>query len=1074
MLIPSLIGLNGTPLNHADHRLLPVMTRVVALCCVALSSAHAQLGTDRTEGLRENSPRIHAITGARIVVSPGKVITKGNLVIQDGRVVAVGENVAVPAGARVWKLDGRTVYPGFIDLNSHVGVPTNVRPRAVVPFSFENPPQPLTPEEARVPGPRALSSQSRSIRADYDIATQLELKADEIKATRELGFTTVLSAPSVGILRGQSALINLADSTDAKTVLVAPRAAMQLANETERGFRGPYPTAMMGSIALLRQTLYDARWYKGASDAWQNGKGTERPAPNTSLDALQALTSGKQTAIYHAPAEQDFQRIAKIRDEFGLRIIALGNGYEYRRIADLQSSKLPVIVPLNFPQPPEIENPDHAIDVTLEQLQHWEQAPSNLAMLARAGVEFAVTTTGMENNGRDFWAQLRLAVKRGLASDAALAALTTTPARLIGAASQLGTLEPGRMANLTIANGDLFTSDTAEIELSFVDGRPIPTANFDRPDVRGKWQVAGSASREWAITGTRQKLQLQTDTGTCDAQLVGRQLIANLPCTKGTTAKETVVADLIGDTLRGTLQSGVKTTTWTATRVAPHVNAPVTDAAKNDAPTPAWAGTYPAGVFGVTTSHTKPTVLIKNTTVWTSAAAGKLSNTDMLIRDGRIAAVGTRLTAPPDATVIDAAGRHVTPGIIDPHSHTAVTNGINEGASSVTAEVRIADVLNATDVSIYRQLAGGVTAANVMHGSANTIGGQSQTIKMRWGKDAEALKFGGAMPGIKFALGENVKQANAQFANGRYPQTRMGVEQILRDAFLAAREYQAAWKNAPAGAMPPRRDLQLDALVEILQKKRVIHIHSYRADEILMFARLAKEFDITVATFQHVLEGYKVADAIASIGAGASTFTDWWAYKMEVIDAIPTNGAILHKAGVLTTFNSDSDELARRLNVEAGKAVRYGGIAETEALKFVTLNAAKQLRIDNRVGSLEVGKDADFVIWNANPLSPQARADETWVDGQRYFDRTTDARLRDEAQQERTRLIAKALPARLARMSIGSPRPTDAGARPNAAPSEVHEVFAFLALQRALHLENQYRGEYWNGGTWHECTEDGR
>jgi len=450
------------------------------------------------------------------------------------------------------------------------------------------------------------------------------------------------------------------------------------------------------------------------------------------------------------------------------------------------------------------------------------------------------------------------------------------------------------------------------------------------------------------------------------------------------------------------------------------------------------------------------------------------------VKDGRITAIGKSLAAPEGALTIDAAGKHITPGIIDAHSHTAIANGINEGSSSVTAEVRIGDVLNGTDINIYRELAGGVTAANILHGSANTIGGQSQTIKMRWGSDGEGLKFAGAMPGIKFALGENVKQSNWEGQNTRYPQTRMGVEQVLRDSFLAARHYQkawSAWRAAPKGTAEPRRDLQLDTLVEILEKKRVVHIHSYRGDEILMFARLAKEFDFTVGTFQHVLEGYKVADAIASIGAGGSTFSDWWAYKMEVVDAIPTNGALMYHAGVLTTFNSDSDELARRLNTEAGKAVRYGNVPETEALKFVTYNAAKQLRIDNRVGSLEVGKDADFVIWSANPLSPQARAEQTWIEGQRYYDLDTDKRLRAEAQAERKRLLAKALPVRLARLAAPAGRPGAPGMPGSDAPAgppTITDVLAFMALHRAMHQDNAYRGEYWTGGNWHECTEDAR
>ncbi len=303
---------------------------------------------------------------------------------------------------------------------------------------------------------------------------------------------------------------------------------------------------------------------------------------------------------------------------------------------------------------------------------------------------------------------------------------------------------------------------------------------------------------------------------------------------------------------------------------------------------------------------------------------------------------------------------------MDCHSHTAISKGVNEGSHAVTCEVRIGDVLDPTDVSMYRQLAGGVTAANLLHGSANPMGGQNQVIKFRWGALPEELKFADAMPGVKFALGENVKQSNwGDKFKTRYPQTRMGVEQLIRDRFRAAQEYDAAMKKKEG--LPPRRDLQLEALAEILNGKRLIHCHSYRQDEVLMLLRLAGEFKIKIGTLQHILEGYKVADEIAAHGAGASSFADWWAYKFETYDAIPDNPAMMHGRSVLTSVNSDSDDLARRLNTEAGKSIKYGGLSPEEALKLVTIYPAKQLQIDARTGSLEPGKDADFVIWSGQP-----------------------------------------------------------------------------------------------------------
>jgi imidazolonepropionase-like amidohydrolase len=404
-------------------------------------------------------------------------------------------------------------------------------------------------------------------------------------------------------------------------------------------------------------------------------------------------------------------------------------------------------------------------------------------------------------------------------------------------------------------------------------------------------------------------------------------------------------------------------------------------------------------------------VLVRNATIWTSGAAGVLENADLLVRRGKVAAVGKGLAAPAGALVVDGTGLHVTAGIIDAHSHTAVDGAVNEGTNAVTAEVRIGDVLDPDDVNIYRELAGGLTVANVLHGSANAIGGQNQVIKLRWGSSADALKFEGAPPGIKFALGENPKQSNWNPTEKRFPQTRMGVQELIRERFQAARDYRRQAQEFAIqkrkGAVPPRTDLQLEAIAEILEGRRLVHSHSYRADEILMLIRLADEFGVKIATFQHALESYKVAAEVAKHGAGASMFCDWWAYKFEVYDAIPWAGAIDWQKGVVVSFNSDSNELARRLNLEAAKALRYGGVPAAEALKFVTLNPAQQLGIAARVGSVEVGKDADFVIWSGDPLSNRTICLQTWIDGRRYFDRAADLALRPALDEERKALIAK-------------------------------------------------------------------
>lgn len=411
-------------------------------------------------------------------------------------------------------------------------------------------------------------------------------------------------------------------------------------------------------------------------------------------------------------------------------------------------------------------------------------------------------------------------------------------------------------------------------------------------------------------------------------------------------------------------------------------------------------------------------ILIQNATILT-VSHGTIEHGSILIRDGKIAEVAQSIAQPKGAQVIDAAGQFVMPGIIDCHSHIAVDGSVNEGSVSVSSMVNIADVLNPDDIDIYRDLAGGVTTANVLHGSANSIGGQTVVIKLRWGAPAAKLPFEGAVPGIKFALGENPKRSNgSRGGEKRYPATRMGVEETIRAAFTEARDYKIKWdeynrkinsteKNADKNIIPPRRDLRLEPLVEVLEGKRYVHSHCYREDEILMLLRVAREFGFKVRTFQHVLEGYKVADEIAASGAGASTFSDWWSYKVEAYDAIPYNATLMTRRGVVVSINSDDAEEATHLNQEAAKSIKYGGLTHDEALKLVTINPAMQLGIDKRVGSIDAGKDADLVIYNHDPLSAYAVVQKTIIDGRVYFDRARDIAERPDREKEKKALIEK-------------------------------------------------------------------
>jgi len=438
-------------------------------------------------------------------------------------------------------------------------------------------------------------------------------------------------------------------------------------------------------------------------------------------------------------------------------------------------------------------------------------------------------------------------------------------------------------------------------------------------------------------------------------------------------------------------------------------------------------------------AQSAPPTLIRNATVLT-VTRGTLTETDLLMRDGKIAAIGRNLTAPAGATIVDGTGKFVSPGVIDPHSHL-MADAINEGSLSVTSMTRIQDVLNPTAQGIYRALAGGVTLINILHGSANTIGGQSATVKLKWGRPASEMLMAGAPPGIKFALGENVTRKNSNTFTipgqptppRRYPTSRMGQAEVLRDAFTRARDYQAEWVDYRArvarkevNLVAPRRDLELEPLVEILEGRRLVHGHSYRSDEMLMMLEVAKEFGFKIATLQHGLEGYKIAPEIAAHQAGLSLFADSWSYKIEAYDAIPYAAAIAVRAGVLTTINSDSEERIRRLNIDAAKMMRYGDLTEDEAMALITINGARQLGVGDRTGSLEVGKDADVTLWTAHPFSVYSRVETTYVDGVAYFDRAADLRMREAMAAERVEL-EKAAP---------NQAPSRGPQRPGATPPE--------------------------------------
>jgi imidazolonepropionase-like amidohydrolase len=989
-----------TPLRHAPASfVLRPLVSLAALLVALLGSAPARAAT----------PRVHAIVGARIVLAPGRVLERGTIVMRDGLVTAVGANVPVPADARVWPGDSLTVYPGLID--------AFVLPADVSAGPAPGGGRPRQGMESAEPA-RGAGSALPVVRAEYRTIENLSLGKDQLESLRAAGFAAAQVAPRRGVVRGTSAVVGLGNGPLNDNALVADAAQVIALQPQSQG----YPGSLMGAIAVIRQAFLDARWYRDANAAYAKKPGAaERPATDNALAAMQPVIEGREPALFVADEMLQVLRAAAIAKEAGVAARIVGAGDEYKRAALIAGTGAELVVPVNFPEPPDVSTAEKAIEVSTEELRGWQDAPGNAAALAKAGIRFALTANGLKDP-KTFAANVGRAVARGLADDAALAAVTTTPARMLGLDTRLGTIAAGKIANLTVTRGALFHG--GKVREVWVDGDRYEAAK-DETTAKGGWQIDWGhgphalevkADRDTVVT-----LTVGADTlKAVDVRLEDRRVRFTMRQKDG--PDEDFDLRAANDALDGTL---------TVKNVGQHH---VTGRAvrKDEKPAKQEEPVATPVVMGNTEAWRMPApaqpaaVLVRGATVWTAGPQGTLENADVLVRGGRIAAVGRGLAAPKDAVVIDGAGKHVSPGIIDEHSHSAILGNVNECTNSVTCEVRIQDVINSESINLYRQLAGGVTAMHLLHGSCNAIGGQCAVIRSRWGAAPDELFMADAPPTVKFALGENPKQANfGADRTDRYPKSRAGVEETIRDAFTRAKDYDRAWAEWRAGRrpLPPRRDLQLEALSEIVAGKRLIHCHSYRQDEILMLMRLTEEFGFRVNTFTHILEGYKVADEMAAHGASGLGFSDWWQYKQEVIDAIPWNAWIMWDRGVNVGFNSDSDELARRLNTEAAKAIKYGGMPADEAIKTVTLNAAKSLKIDARVGSLEPGKDADFAIWSGSPLSPYSRCEQTWIQGRKYFDRAADLEGRDALAKERDALIARA---RAAKQEGGPPA---AGAR---------------------------------------------
>ncbi|MFC1222303.1 amidohydrolase family protein [Pedobacter sp. BG31] len=949
----------------------------------------AQQTSFPVNGSYDTRPGMFAFTNATIVVNANQTLTNATLLIKGSTIQAVGTALAVPKGYVVIDLKGKFIYPSMVDAFSNYGLTeVSAQQRG---FGGQR-------QSIFVSTKKGAYGWNEAIRPETyvkNIFSTDSKKADEL---RKVGFGSVNVINRDGIARGISAAVTLNEGADNNVFLKDQTAANYSFNKGSSS--NDYPTSLMGSIALLRQTYYDAQWYSKQKDEY-----------NISLDEFARQQNIPQ--IFEVDGWQNILRADKIGKEFGKKYIIKSSGDEYQRINEVKATGASLIIPLTFPKAYDVEDPAEARNITLSQMKGWELAPTNPAALEKAGIRFAITSFGLENS-RDFWANLRTAIENGLTEKQALQSITEIPASLLGISDKVGSLEKGKVANFLISSDNLFKNGNIIFE-NWVQGKRFIVNKMDVSDLRGTYNlnVDGVGALTLKITGAGggsagaiERVGVDSIKTTATFTRNGDWVNINFNLKKNPKG-DIRLSGYITSANPVTLKGESALADGTIGKFTATYKEAAKETAKKDEPKAALAigpVIYPFSAFGNTELPKQEAVLIKNGTVWTNERDGILQNADVLLENGKIKAVGKNLSAS-GAKIIDATGKHVTAGIIDEHSHIAGSGGINEGAQSVSAEVRVADIINSEDINIYRQLAGGVTTSQILHGSANPIGGQSQLIKLRWGKSPEELKFAGADGFIKFALGENVKQSN--FGTGaRFPVTRMGVEQTFVDEFTRAKEYA---KALAVKGNNVRRDLELDAVVEILNNKRFITCHSYVQSEINMLIHVADSLGFKINTFTHILEGYKVADKMKAHGIAGSTFSDWWAYKNEVAEAIPYNGKIMHNVGVTTAFNSDDAEMARHLNQEAGKSVLYGNVPEEEAFKFVTLNPAKILHIDDKVGSLKAGKDADVVIWTANPLSIYAKAEKTFVDGIAYWDMEKDAQAIKAMQLEKARLIQKML-----------------------------------------------------------------
>jgi imidazolonepropionase-like amidohydrolase len=896
-------------------------------------------------------PTVFAVRDARVVPEAGTVLPKATVVVRDGLIEAVGPDVKPPADALVIDGSGLTVYPGFLDVMSSWGFDPALR------RSEAGPP---APEDLAAEALAATKPDNRKgVTPEFHVETALKAEEEQADNWRKQGFTAHLVAPDGGILVGQSALVSLSGAPPREAVLRAP-VALHAAFRPVPG--NDYPRVLMGVIAHARQTLLDAGYYQRLWKAYQEAGAGRRPPLDPALAALQPALAGAEPVVFEADTRDEIDRALDFADEFHLKPVLYGGRNAGKALERIKAAKVPVLLRVAFSEGPPSRRRFGFAPPPPPGPPSTPAIPGTPAVPGRVG-RGAMQAPPGEEEKELLPARAEEENKQKQKEEQATAGLLHKEGVpfAISTHGQTGDRPWEKFrANLRKAIDAGLPADAA-----------LKALTADAARILGVEKQLGSIA-----PGKAAHLVVMDGDFHAPATRVRHVFADNAHFEYDPKGDEAGKDDKKGDK-KGDRKSGDK-------KGEDGKEKEKDKAAEGKRPehaTEVEADRHPK-------THTGGNVLIRGATVIT-VANGTLPTTDILVKGGKIAEVGKGLAAPDGAAVIDAAGMFVMPGIIDTHSHFAVAGGVNEFSLSVVPEVRIRDVLDSEDVQIYRALAGGVTTARLLHGSANVVGGQDAVIKLKYGRPYRDLLLADAPRGVKFALGENVKRTD-----GRFPNTRLGVEAVLVRAFSEAQAYRKTWEDYEQArkdgkpAVEPRRDLRLEALADVIKGDLKVHCHCYRADEILMLMRVANRFGFKVKSLQHVLEGYKIAPEIAEHGASCSTFSDWWAYKIEAYDAIPYNSALLQEAGAVVCLKSDSNELMRHLYQEAAKCVKYGGMSEEDAFKTITLNGARQLGLEKRTGTIEVGKDADLAVFNGHPLNSYSRVEMTLVDGEVYFQRS--------------------------------------------------------------------------------------